>query len=91
MNKKQYTGIIIGIIIILGFLFYWYEWRPSQAKIDCAVWAMEEVETIERSSTGNSIAEQVAEKYGAKIVGPTTYDPDEYDHVYKTCLQRNGF
>ena len=69
MNKKQYLIIIISTIIVLSFLFYWHEWRPSQARINCAIWTMEQVKN---ESTG-------------------TYKTDEYDHVYKMCLQRKGF
>jgi hypothetical protein len=36
MNKKQYIGIIILAIIILGFLFYWYDIRVSLIKSDCS-------------------------------------------------------
>jgi drug/metabolite transporter (DMT)-like permease len=32
-NKK----LIFGLLILLGFLFYWYELRPAQIKSDCAV------------------------------------------------------
>ena len=35
MNKKQYIGIIILAVMILGFLFYWYEFRPYQVKRTC--------------------------------------------------------
>jgi hypothetical protein len=35
MSKKQYIEIIILAVIILGFLFYWYEYRPSRIKREC--------------------------------------------------------
>ena len=35
MSKKQYIGIIILVVMILGFLFYWYEFRPTQIKKEC--------------------------------------------------------
>ena len=35
MSKKQYIGIIILAVMILGFLFYWYEFRPYQVKKNC--------------------------------------------------------
>lgn len=34
--EKQYKIIIILTLIILGFTFYWYEWRPSQIRKECA-------------------------------------------------------
>ena len=36
MNKKQYIRIIIGIIIFLGFIFYWYDLKPRQIRKECA-------------------------------------------------------
>ena len=32
---KEYKGIIILILIVLGAAFYWYEWRPSKIRKDC--------------------------------------------------------
>jgi hypothetical protein len=32
---KKYWWIII-VILIVGFSFYWYEWRPSQIRIECS-------------------------------------------------------
>lgn len=32
---KQYKKIILVVIIIFGFIFYWFEWRPSQIKKYC--------------------------------------------------------
>lgn len=36
MNKKQYIGIIIFILLIAGVTFYWYAWRPNQIKKSCS-------------------------------------------------------
>lgn len=32
---KEYGGVIILIACLLGIMFYWFEWRPSQIRIDC--------------------------------------------------------
>jgi hypothetical protein len=37
MSKKQYIGIIILAVMILGFVFYWHEYRPSQIKKECFI------------------------------------------------------
>ena len=39
MNKKQYFGIIILAVLILGGLFYWLEWRPASVREYCSNWA----------------------------------------------------
>lgn len=37
MNKKLVYTLTIGILIFLGAgLFYWFEWRPSEIKKECA-------------------------------------------------------
>jgi hypothetical protein len=32
---KEYGAIIILIACLLGTMFYWFEWRPNQLRIDC--------------------------------------------------------
>lgn len=34
---KKYYPIFIIILIILGVVFYWYEWRPTQIKKECSM------------------------------------------------------
>jgi hypothetical protein len=35
MNKKILKWII-PLIVVVGFGFYWFEWRPSQIRHDCS-------------------------------------------------------
>jgi len=36
MKEKIKTSIlIVAIVVVLGGAFYWYEWRPTQAKREC--------------------------------------------------------
>ncbi|MDO8452249.1 MAG: hypothetical protein Q7S79_00700 [bacterium] len=32
---KKYWRVIIAILIV-GLIFYWYEWRPAQVRKECA-------------------------------------------------------
>ena len=34
---KQYKYIILLALVILGFAFYWYEWRPSKIRERCFI------------------------------------------------------
>ncbi len=34
MNKQW--KLIVGITLLLGIAFYWYEWRPTQIRRECA-------------------------------------------------------
>lgn len=37
MNKlKQYKYIILILLIVLGFIFYWYEIRPAKIRHNCS-------------------------------------------------------
>jgi len=46
MSKKQYIGIIILAVIILGFLFYWYEYRPTKIKERCSAEAHFDISAV---------------------------------------------
>ena len=35
MKKYIITGVFVGVAI-LGFYFYWYEWRPSEIRKECS-------------------------------------------------------
>lgn len=32
---KEYKYIILMALLILGFVFYWYSWRPSKIRSSC--------------------------------------------------------
>lgn len=34
-KPKQYKYVILIVLIILGFSFYWYSYRPEQIKKNC--------------------------------------------------------
>lgn len=46
MSKKY---LFIVLIIILGFLFYWFQIRPSQIKAECAQTTSEAINTTRDS------------------------------------------
>ncbi len=36
MPKQKYmTGVIVLLIVIFGFAFYWYSYRPEQIRKQC--------------------------------------------------------
>jgi len=51
MSKKQYIGIIILAVIILGFMFYWHSLRPSIIKKGCYNTAKEQA--IKKAGIGD--------------------------------------
>ncbi|OQX71073.1 hypothetical protein B6D52_02750 [Candidatus Parcubacteria bacterium 4484_255] len=83
MSKKQYIGIIILTVMILGFLFYWYEFRPSQIKKWCFIEAQEEAIKLLKTKA------EILEKYkeGAER---DLYLEDDFEYYYKNCLRKKG-
>jgi len=39
MKNKILIGL--GIIVLLSFIFYWYELRPTNIKKGCAKWSLD--------------------------------------------------
>ena len=69
---KQYKFIILIVIIILGFAFYWYEWRPSKIKQQCSAEARFdrrttlELDDIKRQEFINTYYEDCLMRFGLK-------------------------
>lgn len=36
MKKYQWLSLAIAALLIAGFAFYWFEWRPSEIRKECA-------------------------------------------------------
>ena len=43
---KQYSIIIALAIIAIGFVFYWYEWRPISLRSECAHTTLERAKKL---------------------------------------------
>jgi hypothetical protein len=41
---KQYKFIILIVILLLGFSFYWFEWRPAQIRKECNIKALQQTD-----------------------------------------------
>jgi hypothetical protein len=52
---KEYGLIIILVLFVLGFLFYWYELRPTNIVKKCNQWV--------ESSQWDSSARKMGDKY----------------------------
>jgi len=71
---KQYWIIIILALLVLGASFYWYQWRPSQIRKECA-------QTSE---------DKWNEKKDAFEIDNTENARGYYDFYYYSCLHKKG-
>ncbi len=83
MSKKQYMGIIILAVTILGFAFYWYEYRPSQIKKECFAIAQEEAKELLKIKAEISGEYKEAVERGLSL-------KDDVESIYKNCLRKKG-
>jgi len=51
---KEFKYIILIALVILGFAFYWFEWRPIQTNKECASWALNKAMTDANSYDQNT-------------------------------------
>jgi hypothetical protein len=85
-NKAKIAAIIcVTILLILGVLFYWYEYRPSVIRKECVSeaesWAMNQYKTE---------ANLQPTEYSDKRVQQGMYLQDVYEDGYKKCLREHG-
>jgi len=43
---KNYWTLLLIILIILGFAFYWHEWRPTRYMKACHLWSLDHTKSI---------------------------------------------
>jgi hypothetical protein len=70
--RKNYTIIAIIILCLVGFAFYWYEYRPSKIKQQCSAdarfdqRAINEASNIKRQEFINMYYDDCLMRFGLK-------------------------
>lgn len=82
MNSSRRERIGIGIVLIIsGMLFYWYGYRPTSVRRECAAAAEKSLVTTENAPFD---AERFAAKHDARA-------RDSYiDRKYRDCIRQRG-
>ena len=70
---KQYWWILM-VLLIIGGAFYWYEWRPSRAYVECNQKSEEWLKKHAEENPSGDAREAV----------------DIYNFKYKNCLRGKG-
>ena len=85
MSKKGITiATIVVAAVVLSFVFYWFQIRPAQIRKECA-------DVATRPCAGDSMAEQVAKKYGGTVTCPQVNVSERYyDEYFKRCMLEHG-
>jgi hypothetical protein len=77
----------VGAFLLLAFVFYWYEVRPSQIASDCRGESIEEAVRIAQiNKRRTDFTSQ--RKYGD--IKPGEYSLEDSDYAFQRCLQTHG-
>lgn len=100
-GRIRFYGLVILVLFcIVGFLFYWYEWRPTQIRKECAKLAEEsaieayidEAKEALRDSLNNSHTGNTGgwDKEVAKREKERKFQVITYEHYYERLLREKG-
>lgn len=82
--------------MILGFVFYWHEWKPTQIKKDCFVEAQGQAKVdyhLSDEGIKEAIEERLAKEKGLPELpklGKKLYLEYGFEDYYKNCLRERG-
>ncbi|OGK18664.1 hypothetical protein A3B50_00580 [Candidatus Roizmanbacteria bacterium RIFCSPLOWO2_01_FULL_40_42] len=82
-GKKTYL-----VLVVLCYLFYWFQLRPASIRIECDSKAKDKANKVlyERA--------ELLEKYQRgdllKVADKGLHYPDDYDRYYESCLHEKG-
>ena len=74
--------VIIGVVIVLGFLFYWFQVRPSMIRSSCS----NDVLMNQKYATTKLEKEQL----GGDMNKINAVEREKSDFAYKECLHEKG-
>lgn len=92
--------VIISVVLAVGFLFYWYEYRPTEIKKKCHDFAVNRAILQFKHDAEEYFAHclndknvQCNDSYIKSLENSMqleTYEPNRYEMMYEECLRRNG-
>jgi hypothetical protein len=83
MTKNKIILMLL-LLTVAGFLFYWYEYRPSAIRKDCHKIAIELAKRAMKDKADlKPLSLRDAEEKGF-------YFKDDYEYAYKECLRSKG-
>ncbi len=80
-KTKQREGVII-LLLLVGSLFYWFEWRPSNIRKECKAYVLES-----KLSLTNEV-ERASLNWDMNKINKV--EQDRSDFWYKDCLKSKG-
>jgi hypothetical protein len=77
--------LILIVLLVAGFLFYWYEYRPSKIRSDCVTIAEKNAQGLAKEKA--TLSGLPDEKKEADM---GMYLKEDYDAYYQRCLREHG-
>jgi len=82
---KQFKGIIAIIIALLGFAFYWFQYRPAQARKECVMTAQNHSRELLKTKANMNNGTQLQDAANKNL-----YLQPDYEISFKNCLSEHG-
>lgn len=82
--------IILVILFALLLAFYWFQFRPSQIKKDCASKAVDNAKDTSKMRLELKRDMSDDPKLYDSLIEKKTFNEDDYNFYYEACLHKNG-
>lgn len=80
---------MVGILVVIVFLFYWYEWRPSRVRAECQTSSADEAAALLRSKAAVESNQYLRAEMERAAEKGMFYAEDQ-ERKYQNCLRANG-
>ena len=86
MNRvKQIWIFVLVIVVLLGLTFYWFQYRPAQARIECVAVAKDKAVALLKTKADMINVNQLKDAAHRNL-----FLQDDYDVHFKRCLSEHG-
>lgn len=85
MRRIRLIVTVLTTVFVVGFLFYWYEYRPTAIRKNCNEKAIENAQRLYKKR-----AEEDSFSYKKEKAEEGWYLKQDYEDYYRKCLRSEG-